>query len=705
MRNLMTMPVWCAAFFAMHFAAAAAWGQAADKKLEIHEWGVWGTSPNLETANDETRYPTAMPVIVETSRTVAADRIKAVDGLTPVTIMTFHGDPATDVDVGIRSQAGRIPAHWPRGTTSDRRTRWNHVNLFNAPPADQRYAIVAEEHWFNRARQLDTLHLKVGTRDERFVTYDPVVKWVLPLELKGGPDKFTLVNTGKVPLYDVALSVPSPEGRRMAWVDVLPAAEQPKQPEQPAGAPLAVRQTIEAHPGGANVLAVSANGQLAASAGEDLKIKIWQVADGKLMATFDGHTAPITGLTFIPNSDKLASVGRDKTLRIWNVAQATSVSSDALSDEGLCLATSNDGKHLIAGSKDGKGLIVDAIEGKTIAKSYAVHRDNFQAAFFAPDRRLLVTGGNDKIGKLWQRPGKTYNAGAGTLKGHNGAVTAVVITPDSKTAITGSADGTVRMWDMQGRKETQSFKQAGPVAGLALSPNGETLAIALAEDSALTLFDLKKNESSGKLDGHKGPIRAVAANGDGAWVTASADGTLKFWGNLKVEPTKLQGPPVEVTLSAPLAGGSADLLAQTTETLKKRLVATGLAQDEVDLLLSMYAKPIFESQKLIVLVRLPQEELDTRLPFDIYPEPTKIVRVALVVVSDIDPRVAGEITTLIAQLGDADYKKREAAETRLAELGPLALPALREALKQSDLELVFRAERLLLAQNQAIEGK
>ena len=60
---------------------------------------------------------------------------------------------------------------------------------------------------------------------------------------------------------------------------------------------------------------------------------------------------------------------------------------------------------------------------------------------------------------------------------------------------------------------------------------------------------------------------------------------------------------------------------------------------------------------------------------------------------------------MIAQLGDVDYKNREAAESRLAALGPLALPALREALKQSDVEFVVRKERLLLEQNQAIEDK
>ncbi|MBL9122723.1 MAG: WD40 repeat domain-containing protein, partial [Planctomycetaceae bacterium] len=442
---------------------AAAPQSAGDKKLELHEWSVWGISPNLDTANDETRYPSAMPVVVESARPAGRDD-KKMEPLTPVTIMTFHGDPVADVDIAIRSSSGRIVSHWPRGTTSDRRTRWNHVDLLAQPPADQRYAMVTDDHWFNRARKLDTLYLKVGTRDERFVAYDPVVKWTLPLELTGGPDTFTLVNTGKVPLYDVAISVPAPDGRRVAWIDLLPAAAQPQAEEKPTGPALAATKSIDAHPGGASCLAISANGQLVATAGADLKIKVWQVSDAKLRATFEGHTGPITALAFIPNGDKLASVSHDKTLRLWNVAQGTPISTEALTDAGLTLGVSNDGKRLIAGSQDGKGLILDPAEGKVVAKAYSVHRENFQAVAVAPDRRLVVTGGGDKIGKLWNVVRNSYTAGAGTLKGHSGAVTGVAILPDSKTAITGSNDGTVRLWDLQARKETKSFRQPGPVA-------------------------------------------------------------------------------------------------------------------------------------------------------------------------------------------------------------------------------------------------
>ena len=49
------------------------------------------------------------------------------------------------------------------------------------------------------------------------------------------------------------------------------------------------------------------------------------------------------------------------------------------------------------------------------------------------------------------------------------------------------------------------------------------------------------------------------------------------------------------------------------------------------------------------------------------------------------------------RLGDDLPKTREEAESKLFELGPVAVPALEDALRNKDVEIVFRAERAALA--------
>jgi HEAT repeat protein len=78
------------------------------------------------------------------------------------------------------------------------------------------------------------------------------------------------------------------------------------------------------------------------------------------------------------------------------------------------------------------------------------------------------------------------------------------------------------------------------------------------------------------------------------------------------------------------------------------------------------------------------------------------VRVATVIISGIDPGLSDQAEQLVAQLGDPSPSVREEAEHDLFDLGPVAIPALNEALNHQDLEIVYRAERLLRQLNQPI---
>jgi hypothetical protein len=60
-----------------------------------------------------------------------------------------------------------------------------------------------------------------------------------------------------------------------------------------------------------------------------------------------------------------------------------------------------------------------------------------------------------------------------------------------------------------------------------------------------------------------------------------------------------------------------------------------------------------------------------------------------------DPKRAAQVAALVAQLGDADYSKREAATRELLLMPSLAIGQLREAAKARDLEIRYRARMIL----------
>ncbi len=106
---------------------------------------------------------------------------------------------------------------------------------------------------------------------------------------------------------------------------------------------------------------------------------------------------------------------------------------------------------------------------------------------------------------------------------------------------------------------------------------------------------------------------------------------------------------------------------------------------------------------LLVAWRIPPSIVDEVTPLVAEPEPHKTVRVVLVVARNLDPVIEQTMQVLADQLGNPQFKVREAAEEKLKELGSLAWPVLRKSMTAADPEVAFRAERLLLSQKQNID--
>jgi hypothetical protein len=164
----------------------------------------------------------------------------------------------------------------------------------------------------------------------------------------------------------------------------------------------------------------------------------------------------------------------------------------------------------------------------------------------------------------------------------------------------------------------------------------------------------------------------------------------------------VEGPPVKLVMSQPRKPSDPSYRELTRDALTRRLSGQGLRADVVQLLLAQYGQALFEPGELVVLAHLAREALDEAVLLDVFPPPRKLARTATLVIHGVDPRLQDRARALVQQLGDKSYKARETAESRLLELGPVAVPALEDALTNKDVEIVFRAERLLLRLNRPV---
>ena len=156
---------------------------------------------------------------------------------------------------------------------------------------------------------------------------------------------------------------------------------------------------------------------------------------------------------------------------------------------------------------------------------------------------------------------------------------------------------------------------------------------------------------------------------------------------LGVDPSRVR----EVQLAAVPATSASEVLADW----RSRLGGLGLVTDDHAVITKILELQALDPQRLTVIYRLDEAELDRLLPLEVSPTPARTVRVGLVVAKNIDPVMPAEVDRLVTQLGDPDWRARERASQALNALGPAARTQLQAATKHADAEIAIRAERLL----------
>ncbi|BAY23305.1 serine/threonine protein kinase with WD-40 repeats [Calothrix sp. NIES-2100] len=241
-------------------------------------------------------------------------------------------------------------------------------------------------------------------------------------------------------------------------------------------------------------LAISPDGQILASASYDKTIKLWNPKTGKLLRTLSGHTNQVRSVFISPDGKTLASTSYDKTIKLWNLKTGKLIRSLKPGKVATALVISPDSKTLFNGNEDATIQSWNISTGKllrTLTPPRPVNPfyDQQRASgvislAISPDGQTLINGGYDDTHQsLQQTDGKNvkvWNVKTGKLI-HNfsvgiGSVDAIVISPDSKTFATGGLSHIIQLWNVKTGKLVNELKgHAGGVYALALSRDGKTL--------------------------------------------------------------------------------------------------------------------------------------------------------------------------------------------------------------------------------------
>lgn len=151
------------------------------------------------------------------------------------------------------------------------------------------------------------------------------------------------------------------------------------------------------------------------------------------------------------------------------------------------------------------------------------HTNAINSVAFSPDGKLVLTGSDDKMAKLWDLSGRELQ----TFVGHTSDVSSVAFSPRGEQILTGSADSTAKLWDLNGKLLQTFVGHVAVVAAVAFSPNGKQV-LTGSEDGTLKLWDL-----SGKVlltfMTKDSAVSSVVFSPDGKQVLAGVANAAKLW--------------------------------------------------------------------------------------------------------------------------------------------------------------------------------
>jgi len=213
---------------------------------------------------------------------------------------------------------------------------------------------------------------------------------------------------------------------------------------------------LAGHPTAVWAVQVSKDGALAATAGYDGLVKLWDLPAKAAKHDLRKHKGWVRSLAFSPDGTKLASAGEDGTVVLWNTADGKEVKTVAAhAGPATAVVFSPDGATLATGGGDKLVKLWNAADGAEKGKLEG-HADALWSLAYSPDGSRLASAGADRTIKLWTTSDSKEFA---TLKGHKDWVTSVAFSADGTRLASGSLDGVVKFWDVNAKGE-----QEGPPA-------------------------------------------------------------------------------------------------------------------------------------------------------------------------------------------------------------------------------------------------
>src|SRR5579864_4108387 len=279
------------------------------------------------------------------------------------------------------------------------------------------------------------------------------------------------------------------------------------------------------HDGEIVVSVFSPDGQRILTASWDHTARVWNAADGHLLATLQGHAGPVLFAAFSPDGQHIVTASGDHTARVWNTADGRLLATlKGHSDKVARAEFSPDGQCVVTASSDHTARVWNASDGRLLAV-LSGHTHEIWGATFSPDGQRIATTSLDQTARIWNATDFRLLV---TLQAHTGLGYRPEFSPDSQRLVTASADHTARVWNVADGRLVATLGHEGVVERATFSPDGRRIATASFDHTA-RIWDASDGRLLATLP-HDGVVHHVEFSPDGKLiVTGSYDTMARVW--------------------------------------------------------------------------------------------------------------------------------------------------------------------------------
>ena len=328
----------------------------------------------------------------------------------------------------------------------------------------------------------------------------------------------------------------------------------------------------------------SPNGNyIAATAGGDNMITIWDVRTGDVVMKLKGHQGVINDFEYSSDGNFIVSAagsytwadsvnyiptGIDNTVKLWNVITGECVKTFEHPEAVNCAIFASN-NTIITTSQDGLARIWDINTGccistyehkgknesirETPTAGYVVsNMEDVVCATMSPDGNTIITTTRDKIRKWHIIESDSLNeSGNVLLDSHNVAIMCVDISQNGDTLLATCENGDIKLWNTFTKRSLFTIGNQRECRSASFVCNGKEILIHNA-DGTSTLFDGQTGKPIRSLlqDSTKKAVVSIASN-RGTYV-AFIDSIIRVWDiqkNIHIRDFPIEFSPTDVIFS------------------------------------------------------------------------------------------------------------------------------------------------------------